>query len=704
MNDSMQSAYRRAVALNPERRDQLIRNGLANVRWLAGRSGFVYSTRTADEPSEVLVDLDRGEVTPLSAEALRELTFAIDPRRRTMTDPSLPKRLMTQRWNLWLADHATGDRVQLTFDGELERAWGAMRNPTADSEAFTPAVTLWSPDGTRAVTQRMDYRGVRTYPLVEAAPAGGGLPVTHTLYDPWPGDPHVPQAELAIVDANLGTVVAVDMPPLPCTHTSPLVRNGVWWNASGTAIYVLYSTRDWLTLSLYRIDPVTGAATVIATEQSERRIGPAQQFHQFPNVRVLETTDEVIWFSERDGWGHLYRYDARSGTCTAQVTRGEFVVQDILHLNEEDRSLLLLVSGLIAADPYRRSIIQVSIDTGKLDVVVDDDIDHEVIVAPERQAQAGFIDIATTVSEVRGITVRDWAGRILIELERPDFSELTALGWRPPERVSAPGADGKTSIYGTIFFPLDFDPDKQYPVLDHLYPGPQTLRSRPGFAPDEVEPFTALGIVGITIDGEGTPGRSRTFHDESWMNLGAGSGLEDHVSLIREVAKTRPWLDVNRVAVYGHSAGGLAALRAMELFPDFYTVGIASAGRYDGRMVMAMILEAYDHPTDPAVWARSSAIESAGSITGKLMLVHGEMDRGVPLFQALRVIDRLIEADRDFDLLIVPGDDHVYTKRNAYVERRQWDFLVRHLMVPSPRPVLTHVSQVDLADAWRAGR
>ncbi|MCO5223180.1 MAG: prolyl oligopeptidase family serine peptidase, partial [Thermomicrobiales bacterium] len=278
----------------------------------------------------------------------------------------------------------------------------------------------------------------------------------------------------------------------------------------------------------------------------------------------------------------------------------------------------------------------------------------------------------------------DWDGNELGCLPEMNLEPLRALGWRPPERFSAIATDGKMEIYGTIYFPPDFDPSCSYPIIDHLYPGPQVNRSQPFFDADEIEPMAALGLIGVTIDGRGTPGRSRIFHEHVYRNLGGASGIEDHVAAIHQLAETRPWMDTSRVAVVGHSAGGFATTRAMELFPDFYSVGVSQCGRHDGRLVFAMVLEAYDDPEDPESWLRASAIEEAGKITGKLLLIHGETDRDITLHNTMRLIDKLIEANRDFDLLVVPGDDHVFSRRRHYVERRTWDHLVRHLLDLEP--------------------
>ena len=684
-----QDTYAVAEQWRPDNRPKLIRDDITSVRWLADGSGITYEVTTSGEPAFVHVNFATMSKRLIDPDESGNMSFLMPPARISAQSPDGRYSLGITGFDLSLQDLQTGKQTQLTTDGTAECSYGSPGRPEQTGNFGSRVVAIWSPDSRYVLTQRMNYAGVRSTPITESAPADGGLPRQHLIYTPFPGDTHVPMAELLIVDTRTASVLPAGIPPLPCTHSTPLMRGDVWWDADSTAINVLQSSRPWQSLTLRRIDPVTGISRDLVTETSERRLRPAQMFHQQPNVRLLydETgqPEEIIWFSERDGWGHLYLYDATNGTCLRQITRGEYVVQEILRVNQETREVWVNVSGLIPEDPYRYTLCHLDLTTGDLKRLFDDDRDHRQMgMLPDACQQPYILDVSSTVSTPPVYTLRDWSGNVVLELERTDISPLLAMGWREPERFQTTAADGKTPIFGTLHYPRDFDPERRYPVLDHLYPGPQTFRAMPYFTADEVEPMTALGLVGVTIDGRGTPGRSRAFNDASWNNLGAGSGLEDHVAAIRELAATRPWMDLGRVGVFGHSAGGYAATLAMEHFPDFFSVGIAASGRHDGRMVMAMILEAYDSPDDPESWARASAIESAGNITGKFLLVHGEMDKAVMIHHTYRVIERMIAANRDYDLLFVPGDDHIFSKHAEYVERRQWDYLMRHLIGVEP--------------------
>ena len=435
------------------------------------------------------------------------------------------------------------------------------------------------------------------------------------------------------------------------------------------------------------VNPATGEATTLIHEQAEKRIRPNLEFHQPPTVAVHDVDGhpvEALWFSERDGWGQLYLYDFANDKEPQLVTDGEFVIASIQKVDWSTRTLWANVAGLIADDLYRETMCRFDLTTGAMTRLLNDDQDHRAIFSPMAHELPWFVDAASTVSDPPHFTVRDWEGQVLVDLGHTDVSRLEATGWRAPQRFAALAEDGETTVYGTLYYPPYFDEQLSYPVIDHVYPGPQMHRAYPWFHADDIEPYVGLGMVGVTIDGRGTPGRDRAFYDHSWRNVGAGSGLADHVSAIRELARKHAWIDAENVSVHGRSAGGFATARAMELFPDFYKVGIAAAGRFEGRMVMSMILEAYDDPSDAEVWARSSAVEAAGQITGRFLIVHGEMDVDCTIFHAYRLIDRMIAANRDFDLLVIPGDDHTFTHHHRYVERRIWDYLTEHALHASP--------------------
>ncbi|WP_033338706.1 S9 family peptidase [Catenuloplanes japonicus] len=597
--------------------------------------------------------------------------------------------------DLWAQSLPDGPEWALTTDGAP--AYGYGTGPEALGNAsllrtfgipHLPPTLAWSPDSTKVLTHRTDERDVRRTHLLDAAPAGGGAPELRGQRFAYPGDAVLPKAELLILDLATGTTVHARTAPLDMPLMSPIASRWAWWAEDSTAVYYLDRPRDRRTLSLHRLDATTGEVTTVLSESGATRVEPNQRGYEPPIVRV--SGDDVLWYSQRDGWGHLYRYSLATGALHGQITSGAWAVRQILHVDPSARVVYFVASGLVQSDPYRRTICRIGLDGTGFTKLTDDGLDHVATVG-----EGFFVDSASAVDTPPVTTVRDWDGRVLVELERADVSKLAGLGWTPPERFCVKAADGVTDIYGVLYRPHGFDPAQRYPVVDTLYPGPQVNRVAPTFDAGgmglDAEPLAALGFVVIAVDGRGTPGRSKAFHDTV---LAAAGGLDDHVAALRQLAGTRPWMDLGRVAAFGHSGGGFATVRAMLDFPEVYTVGVAMAGSHDAPTFSLDFVEAYDGAGDPAAWARSSNLDLADRLSGRLLLIHGGLDDTVHPDQTLRLADRLIAAGKDFDLLIVPGAEHLFITSIPYVRARAWDFLVRHLLGidppayrPSPVPI-----------------
>ncbi|MCX5202748.1 S9 family peptidase [Streptomyces sp. NBC_00237] len=592
--------------------------------------------------------------------------------------------------DLWARSLADGSDWALTTDGIAHHQYGTGPESTGNSTLlrkiglpYLPPSVAWSPDSTKVLTHRTDEREVRETHLVEAAPAGGGAPVLHSQRYAHAGDAHIPLAELVVLDVASGTVVRAQGEPLLMPAMSPVTAQWAWWAEDGSAVYFLARPRHLRTLSLHRMDPATGEVTVVLSESGETRVEPNQSYYEPPLVRVL--ADEVLWYSQRDGWGHLYRYDLRTGALLGQVTSGQWAVREILRVDETSRTVYFTAAGLVEADPYRRTVCRVSLDGSGFAKVTDDDQDHVVTMAP---GQEFFLDSASTVDTPPVSRVVDVTGRVLVELERADVSKLAATGWTAPERFCVKAADGETDVYGVLYRPRGFDPAASYPVVDNVYPGPQVARVAPSFDPGgmgmDAEPLAALGFVVVALDGRGTPGRSKAFHDASWGHLGDAGALADHVAALRQLAATRPWMDLDRVGVLGHSGGGFAAARALLDFPETYKAGVAMSGSHEARCFNPGFVETYDGADAPEAWARTSNVERADRLAGKLLLIHGELDDQVHPSHTLRLADRLVAANKDFELLLVPGAEHTFIDCIAYVRTRSWDFLVRELLGAQP--------------------
>ncbi|PYC87446.1 S9 family peptidase [Streptomyces tateyamensis] len=592
--------------------------------------------------------------------------------------------------DLWARSLSDGREWALTTDGEPDYAYGTGPASTGNATLLRkfglphlPPVVAFSPDSAKVLAHRTDERTVRRTHLVESRPADGGAPLLHTQRYAYAGDESMPRAEMVVLDIAEGTVVRAQAEPLLMPQFSPIAGKWAWWAPDGSAVYYLDRPRDLRTLTLHRLDPATGEVSTVLSETGSTRVEPNQWMYEPPIVRML--ADEVLWYSQRDGWGHLYRYDLHTGALLGQVTSGQWAVRQILRVDEAERVVYFTASGLVAEDPYRRTVCRVALDGSGFAKVTDDALDHVVTVSP---GQEYFIDSASSVDTPPVSRVRDWAGRVLVEMERADISRLAATGWTPPERFRVKAADGVTDLYGVLYRPREFDPAKRYPVVDNLYPGPQVNRVSPCFDPGgmglDAEPIAALGFVVVALDGRGTPGRSKSFHDASYGHLADAGCLADHVAALRQLAGSRPWMDLDRVGVLGHSGGGFAAARAMLDFPEVYKAAVALSGSHDARYFNAGFVEAYDGADNAEAWARASNVDLADRLVGKLLLIHGEMDDQVHPDHTLRLADRLIAAGKDFELLLVPGAEHTFLDFLAYVRTRCWDFLVRELMGTQP--------------------
>ncbi|MFE3172255.1 DPP IV N-terminal domain-containing protein [Amycolatopsis sp. NPDC059090] len=679
--------YRTAELLlrRPARPGELVVGDRVRPQWIDGGTRFWYAVNHGDSKQFFLVDPAAGTRTPDFDPTT--LPAAAPPGAPLDVPSPDGKVAVSQRGaDLWAV---SGTREwPLTSDGAPGYQYGTNPESLGNGTLLRkfglphlPPAVAWSPDSTKVLTHQTDEREVRETHLLEARPADGSAPTLHTQRYPYTGDEHMALAELVVLDVATGTMVRAQAEPLLTPMMSPVMAKWAWWAADGSAVYFLRQPRDRHTLSLHRMDPSTGEVTTVLSETGPTRVEPNQWLYEPPIVRVLE--NEVLWYSQRDGWGHLYRYDLRTGELLNQVTSGEWAVRQILGVEAE--TVYFVASGLVAEDPYRRTVCRIGLDGSGFAKVTDDSLDH-VVTMPDSMAY--FVDSASTVDTPPVTTVRDWSGRVLVELERADITKLAATGWTPPEPFCVKAADGVTDIYGVLYRPHGFDPEKTYPVVDNIYPGPQVTRTSPSFDPGgmglDAEPLAALGFVVLAVDGRGTPGRSKAFHDASYGKLADAGSLDDHLAAMRQLAETRPWMDLDRVGAFGHSGGGFATVRAMLDYPEVYRVGVALSGSHDAQHFSLDFVEAYDGADNPRAWAASSNVEIADRLAGKLLLVHGEMDDRVHPDNTLRLADRLIAANKDFELLIVPGAEHVFIDCLSYVRARGWDFLVRELMGEQP--------------------
>jgi dipeptidyl aminopeptidase/acylaminoacyl peptidase len=496
-----------------------------------------------------------------------------------------------------------------------------------------------------------------------------------------------------VIDIATKKIVRLRMDP--DQHRSSLCddvacRGGEWtdvqWSADGSSVAFVSTARDHKREELRVADASSGLVRDVLEEKAETFYESGNGAR--PNWRYLPGSNEVIWFSERDDWGHLYLHDLTTGREKLQITKGDGNVTQVLHVDEQNRVVYFLAVGKEKGrDPYFRHFYRAGLDGRNLQLLTPADADHDVTVSPTGRF---FVDVYSRPETPPIAELRDADGRLISVIEKADISKLTAMGWQPPQPITVKARDGVTDLYGLMYTPTRLDRSQRYPIVNHVYPGPQTgsVGGRSfSAARGDAQALAELGFIVVEIDGMGTPWRSKKFHEAYYGNMGDNT-IPDQVAGMRELAQRFPWIDVDRAGIYGHSGGGYATASAMFRYPDFFKVGISEAGNHDNRSYEDDWAEKwqgllrgngdgttnYDNQANQLV---------AKNLKGKLLLAHGTMDNNVPPYSTLLVVDELIKANKDFDLLMLPNRGHGFGNE-PYMVRRRWDYFVKYLLGAEP--------------------
>lgn len=606
--------------------------------------------------------------------------------------PDGSKVAYVEDYNLWVRDLASGDTTQLTFDGTEH--YGYATNNAGWIRDDEP-VLLWSPDSSKIASFRHDGRQVGEMTLYTTQV---GHPEVDTWKYPLPGDEHIFMIERLVIHVGPEPrQVWLDMPADP--HRSTTADHvadfdgrflDVEWAADSQSLAFISSSRDHKSATLQVADANTGAVREVFNETVETYYESGQGDQSW---RYFPERDQFLWYSERDNWGHLYLYDLQSGELQQQLTSGDWTVLRVLHVDRENEQLFFLGSNREPGDPYFHYLYRIDFDGSNL-LNLTPEPGHHVISFSESGEY--FVDRVSTPVQAPTVRVRDRDGNELMLLESADISALEESGWVPPQPFTVKARDGLTDLYGLLYQPSNLDTSKSYPVLNYLYPGPQTgsVGSRSFRASrNDKQALAELGFIVVEVDAMGTPGRSKSFHDAYYGNMG-DNGLPDQITTIRQLAERNPWMDLDRVGIWGHSGGGFASTAGILRYPDFYKVAVSGAGNHDNRNYeddwaekWQGLLEVYDETGADGRQTTNYDNQAnqllAENLEGKLLLAHGLLDDNVHPSNTLLVVQALIEAEKDFDLLLLPDARHGFGNRRYFMKRR-WDYFVRHLQGVEP--------------------
>jgi dipeptidyl-peptidase 4 len=598
--------------------------------------------------------------------------------------PDGSKAVFIRNWNLFLRDIPSGKETPLTTDGVKDYGYATDNAGWVHSDR---PVVLWSPDSKKVATFQQDQRNVGEMYLVRTKV---GHPELSAWKYPLPGDSVVSMIERVVIDMSGASpkVVRFKMPAdqhrsSVCDHINCGGKLAdVEWYPDGSKLAFLSNSRDHKVATLRIADALTGDIRDVLKEEvaTQFESGDGEQ-----NWRILPATNELIWFSERSDWGQLYLYDLTTGQLKNQITSGVGTVTNVERVDAKTRTVWFTATGKdTTRDPYFQHLYKVSLTGKGQTLLTPEDGTHSLNWSPDG---ARFVDTWSRPDLPSTSVLRDGVtGKLIATLTSANIAKLTATGWRPPTRITVKSADGKWDLHGLMITPTTLDSTKKYPIINYIYPGPQggSVGSR-AFSParGDHQALAELGFVIVMIDGSGNPLRSKSFHDAYYGRMGDNT-LPDQIAGMKQLAQRYPFLDIDKVGIWGHSGGGFATAGAMFRYPDFFKVGIAESGNHDNRNYEDDWGERYhgllvkNGATDNYTAEANQTF--AKNLKGKLLLAHGTMDDNVPPDNTLLVVDALIKAGKDFDLLMIPNAAHGFGAASNYMMRRRWDYFVTHLM------------------------
>ena len=617
--------------------------------------------------------------------------------RNEFLSPNEKLAAYIEDFNLWIRNTKTGKRIQLTFDGEKD--YGYATNNAGWIQSKGP-VLKWSPKSDKIATFRQDARGVGEMYLTTTN-------VGHPKLQAWkyalPGDEKIFEIERLIIDIKSKKITKLKMKNdfQRSTTTDHIAGRGgelldTQWSEDSSKLAFISSSRDHKEAHLKIADSKTGNVYSIHKESVDTYYESGVRSE---NWKVLFDSNEFIWYSEKDNWGHIYLYDLNTKKLKNRITSGNWLVRKVMHIDNDKREIIFTAGGKEKGNPYHVYMYKVNFDGNNLTCLTPEKGTHSINPSPNWNY---FVTTYSTTKNAPKSILKDRDGKTLFQLSTSNTDELKENGWQEPIEFNVKARDEKTNLYGLLYLPSNYKKNEKYPVLNYIYPGPQSgsvgnysfMVARRDF-----QALAELGFAVVAVDAMGTPGRSKSFHDAYYGNMG-DNGLPDNIAAIKQLSKKYTSMDLTKVGIWGHSGGGFASTGALLRYPEFYDVAVSSSGNHDNRNYEADWGEKWQglmQPVDLNIEDNNSEYDSrktnydsqanqllVENLKGKLLIAHGMLDDNVPPSNTMLVVDELIKANKDFDLILFPNKRHGYGDLSNYMMRRKWDYFVKHLKGVEP--------------------
>ena len=620
--------------------------------------------------------------------------------------------------NVWVRDLSTGRERQLTNDGQADNGYGiypdgwkaGFVSRAKEPAPLAPWQVSWSPDSSKLLVPHLDQRHVATYPFIEYVPEDSFRPKVYNAHLPLVGER---PADLTwfVVNTETGTKTKLQLPYdklLPLQQDLVALQRIVW-SADGSRLDLAAFSNELKTSYLFDASTRTGAVRTIIQETGEHHANLNSTSYNPPNVQVVNDGADIIWYSERDGWGHLYRYDGRTGALKNRLTSGKWLVRDIIAVDGARRLVYFTGSAREHGDPYYRYLYKVKFDGSGLTLLTPETLDHLLsgddnndvlfdgaegykVVSPSGRY---LVYNASALDRPPEASIRRTDGSLISTFQKADASKLFDAGYQPPVAMMLKAAAGADPVYGVLYKPAELDPQKHYPIVDTEYDSPLTAVAPHNFMsaldiPVRLQPSALVhhGFAAVVIDARGTTYRSRAFSDGMIGKLDT-MNIDDHVVAIKAIAKNYTWLDTSRVGISGSSYGGWTALRAMLTEPDFFKVGIAIVppgtfhslyvdyhwSAFQGTPTYSGGSLLRPTPLDvPENWRALDSDAQVDRLKGKLLMIVGGLDENVPAGSAMRFFEKAANAGKDVSLIYMPSADH-HNAIDEYSWRKAVEFL-----------------------------